>query len=135
MIVGGGLAFFALSSCLLVTEFNWSQRSGCLVAFDRLSRDSTLCGVGVYRIPWPSIGGYAHLHQNVPIVLLGEEPELEAQWQSFNALLVPGTFTDPTHSFELAERWNGICVYRRPGPCAPPQADNEINSVLRRNGW
>jgi len=134
-MVGGGLAFLALSSCLLVSQFNWSQRSGCLIAFDQLSRDSTLCGVGVYRIPWWSIGGYAHLHQNVPIVLLGEVPELEEQSASFNAVLLAGTLTDPSHTFELAGCWNGICLYRRPGPCAPPRADNEINSVLRRAGW
>ena len=48
-IVVGGLAFLALCSCLLVSQFDWSRRSGCLVAFDQLSRDSTLCGVGVYR--------------------------------------------------------------------------------------
>jgi hypothetical protein len=134
-MVGGGLAFLALSSCLLVSQFNWSQRSGCLIAFDQLSRDSTLCGVGVFKIPWWSLGGYAHLHQNVPIVLLGEAPELEEQLTSFNAVLVPGTLTDPSHTLALAGCWNGVCLYRRPGPCAPPRADNEINSVLRRNGW
>ena len=134
-MVGGGLAFLALSSCLLVSQFNWSQRSGCLIAFDQLSCDSTLCGVGVFKIPWWSLGGYAHLHQNVPIVLLGEAPELEEQLTSFNAVLVPGTLTDPSHTLALAGCWNGVCLYRRPGPCAPPRADTEINSVLRRNGW
>jgi phosphatidylinositol glycan class B len=134
-MVGGGLAFLALSSCLLVSQFNWSQRSGCLIAFDQLSRDSTLCGVGVFKIPWWSLGGYAHLHQNVPIVLHGEAPELKEQLTSFNAVLVHGTLTDPSHTLALAGCWNGVCLYRRPGPCAPPRADNEINSVLRRNGW
>ena len=134
-MVGGGLAFLALSSCLLVSQFNWSQRSGCLIAFDQLSRDSTLCGVGVFKIPWWSLGGYAHLHQNVPIVLLREAPELGERLTSFNAVLVPGTLTDPSHTLALAGCWNGVCLYRRPGPCAPPRADNEINSVLRRNGW
>jgi hypothetical protein len=134
MIVGGGLAFLTLSSCLLAPEFDWSRRAGFLVAFDRLSGDSTLCGVGLFRIPWWTIGGYAHLHQNVPIILFGEVHELEEQAASFNAVLVPGTLTDPTHTFELAGCWNGVCVYRRPGPCAPPRAYNEINSVLRRKG-
>jgi len=134
MIVGGGLAFFALCSCLLVSEFDWSRRCGGLLAFDQLSRESTLCGVGVYRIPWWSIGEYAHLHQNVPIILLEEVHELEEQAASFNAVLVPGTMVDPRHVFELVGCWNGICVYRRPGPCAPPRADYEINAVLRRAG-
>jgi hypothetical protein len=133
-VVGGSLAFFMLTSCLLVPEFDWSRRSGFLVAFDQLSVDSTLCGVGVYRIPWWTLGDYAHLHQNVPIILLDEVPELEEQAASFNAVLVPGTLTDPTRTFERVGCWNGICVYRRPGPCAPPSADNEINSMLRRKG-
>jgi hypothetical protein len=73
-VVVGGLAFLAFSSCLLFPEFDWSRRSGFLIAFDQLSPDSTLCGVGVYRIPWWAIGDYAHLHQNIPVVLLGGEP-------------------------------------------------------------
>jgi hypothetical protein len=133
-MVGGSLAFLALISCLLVSQFDWSRRSGGLLAFDRLSRDSTLCGVGVCRIPWWSIGDYAHLHQNVPILLLEDVHELQEQWASFNAVLVPGTLTDPSHTFRLVKCWNGVCVYHRSGPCAPPGADYEINSVLRRKG-
>jgi hypothetical protein len=133
-MVGGSLAFLALISCLLVSQFDWSRRSGCLLAFDRLSRDSTLCGVGVCRIPWWSIGDYAHLHQNVPIVLLEDVHELQEQSASFNAVLVPGTLTDPSHTFRLVRCWNGVCVYQRSGPCTPPGADYEINSVLRRKG-
>jgi len=134
-IVGGGLAFLALSSCLLVPEVSWSRGSGSLAAFDQLSGDSTLCGVGVYRIPWWSIGDYAHLHQNVPILLLGEVHEVREQSASFNALIVDGTLTDRSRTFELSGCWHGVCVYRRQGPCAAPRADNEINSVLRKNGW
>jgi hypothetical protein len=134
-IVAGGLAFFALSSCLLVSQFDWSRWSGNLRAFDELSRDSTLCGVGIYRIPWWSIGDYAHLHQNVPIILLDEVHEVAEQWGSFNVVLIRGTLSDPSHTFTLAGCWNGVCMYRRLGPCQPPRADNEINEVLQRNGW
>jgi hypothetical protein len=134
-IAAGGLAFFALSSCVLVPQMNWSQGSGNLLAFDELSRDSTLCGVGIYRVPWWSLGDYSHLHQNVPIILLGEVHEVEEQWSSFNAVLVPGTLTDPSHTFSLVRCWGGACLYHRPGPCAPPRADSEINAVLRLNDW
>ena len=48
-IVIGGLAFLVLCSYLLISQHNWSRRAGCLLAFDHLSRDMTLCGVGVYR--------------------------------------------------------------------------------------
>ena len=131
-IVGGGLAFLALSSCLLVSGFDWSRRSGCLIAFNQLSRDSTLCGVGVYHMGWWNLGGYAHLHQNVPIFLFWKESDFKEQWSSFNAILVPGKLDDPQHTLELAGCWNGLCLYRRPGECTPPQAEYEINSVLRR---
>jgi len=134
-IVAGGFACFALSSCILVPQLDWSRWSGNLLAFDDLSRDSTLCGVGIYRIPWWTLGDYAHLHQNVPIILLGEVHEVEEQWSSFNAVLVPGTLADSSHTFTLAGCWDDICVYRRPGPCAPPRANSEINTVLRLNGW
>src|SRR5208337_2462948 len=130
-IVVSGLAFFALSSCLLVSQFDWSRNSGNLKAFDRLSRDSTLCGVAVYQIDWWNLGGYAHLHKNVPLVLLDQASELNEKQGSFNAIVIPGTLTDPTHTFELAGCWNGACLYRRLGPCTPPRAENEINSILR----
>jgi len=132
-IVVGGLAFLALISCLLVSQLNWSRRSGSLVAFDQLSGDPTLCGVGVYRIGWWNIGGYTHLHQNVPIVLLGQASELEQEPRSFNAVVTRGSLGDPKDGFELAGCWNGVCLYRRPGPCTPYQGGNEINWVLWLN--
>jgi hypothetical protein len=132
-IVVSGLAFCVLSSGFLAPHLDWSLRSGSLVAFDRLSRDSTLCGVGVYKIDWWNIGGYAHLHQNVPIVLLGQASELEQESRSFNAVVMPGSLTDPSHTFELAGCWNGVCLYRRAGPCTPPQGDIEINRTLIRD--
>ena len=129
-----GLAFLALSCCLLVSQLDWSRNSGSLVAFDQLSRDSTLCGVGVYRIEWWNLGGYAHLHKNVPIVLLGLASELEEEQRSFNAVVTGGSLPDPEDGFELAGCWNNICLYRRLGPCTPPQGNNEINWLLWLKG-
>jgi uncharacterized MnhB-related membrane protein len=131
-IVLSGLAYCVFSSCLLVSQFNWSHLSGSLAVFDRLSGDSTLCGVGAYQIAWSNIPGYAHLHKNVPIVLLGQASELNEQSATFNAVVMPGRFDDPRHVFELAGCWNHICLYRRPGPCAPPRGYNEIHSVLQQ---
>jgi hypothetical protein len=133
-MVGGALAFLALCSCLLVSELDWSRRSGFLISFDRLSRDPTLCGVGAYDTPWWTLGDYAHLHQNVPILLLEGPTDLSQQADSFNALVVAGTLRDPSHTFEPAGCFNGICVYRRAGPCVPAREDDEINAVMRRKG-
>jgi len=132
MIAAGGLAFLALNSCILAPEFDWSRMAGPLVAFDRLSQDPTLCGVGVYRIGWWNIGGYAHLHKNVPIIILDQPPEQQGTSQGFNALVTEGKLTDTVDGFELTGCWHNICVYRRPGPCGAVPERNEINSMLRR---
>ena len=133
-MVAGGLAFCALSSILLAGQFDWSRASGSLAAFDRLSVDSRVCGVGVYRIGWWDLGGYAHLHRNVPIVLLDQASDLEAGWGSFNAVVTAGKLTDLKDGFELTECSNGVCLYRRSGSCTPPPADHEINRALWLTG-
>ena len=133
-IMVGGLAYFVLSSCLLVPQFSWSKSSGDLAIFDQLSRDPSLCGVGVYRVGWSETGGYTHLHQNVPILLLWEASELKEESPSLSAVVTPGRLADPEDGFELAGCWNGYCLYRRPGPCTLPQGDNEINRMLLRTG-
>jgi hypothetical protein len=133
-IVVSGLAFCLLSSCLLIPHLNWSRNSGSLAAFDQLSLDPTLCGVGVYRVGWWNIGGYTHLHQNVPILLLDQPSELEQEPRTFNAVLTNGTLNDPKGGFELAGCWNGYCLYRIPGPCTPSQGGNEVNDYLRWHG-
>jgi hypothetical protein len=134
VIVAGGLAFCVVSSCLLIQQFDWSRNSGNLAAFDRLSRDPTLCGVAVYGIGWYDLGGYAHLHKNVPILILKSPSEFEDQSQSFNAFITPGNLGGNLHGFEMAGCSGGVCVYRRQGPCTQPRADNEINWVLWLNG-
>ena len=133
-IVVGGLAYCVISSCLLIHQFDWSRNSGNVIAFDQLSRNPTLCGVGVYKIGWYDLGGYARLHKNVPILILKSASELMDQSQSFNAIVTPGSLSGNLHGFEMAECSGGVCVYRRPGPCTPPRQDNEINWVLWLQG-
>jgi len=134
-IMAGALAFVALCSCLLAPQIDWHRWSGNLRAFDELSHDSTLCGVGISHIPWFTLGDYAHLHQNVPIVILEDEEDLKDQWKSFNSLVIGGTLTDPSHTFNYSGCTNGVCLYRRQGPCEAPAADHQINAVLVKNGW
>ena len=132
-VVAGGLAFCALSSALLVPHFDWSLRSGSLIAFDHLSQDSTLCGVGVYKTEWWETAGYAHLHRNVPILILSRESELERESGSFNAIVSSGSLPGKLDDFALAGCWNGLCLYHRAGPCTAPQKDLEFNQVLIRD--
>ena len=131
-IVVLGLAFFALSSAVLAWRFpRWNLGSGGLIMMDRLSRDDSVCGVGQYRIPWHAAGGYAHLHRNVPIILVQSDVQLQEQSPGFNALIVKGTLDAPKSGFELEGCWNGVCLYRRPGSCTSSPDYNEVNEMLR----
>lgn len=55
-----------------------------MAAFDNLSTDSSLCGVGLYRVHWSETGGYTHLHRDVPIVIIAHESQL---WKRSEGLM------------------------------------------------
>ena len=133
-VVLTGLAFCVISSCLLIRQFDWSRNSGALAAFDRLSQDSSLCGVGLYKVGWYDTGGYAHLHRNVPMLLFGQAAELDQQTQSVNAIVTYGNLPEKVDGFEPAGCSGRVCLYLRQGPCAPPRTENEINWMLWLNG-
>lgn len=131
-IAAAGLGLFAFHSAYFAPQFGyWSRDSGTLAAFDRLSADPAVCGVGLYGAPWME-GGYAHLHRNVPIVIVPDEIGMAALAPSFNALVGVGRETPP--DFKLRECRGGVCLYRRPGACAPPPPPFELNVALRLSG-
>ena len=99
-----------------------------------LSQDSSVCGVGLYKLSWIYSGGYSHLHRNVPIVLVLRDAELEEQAPSFNALVAGESFSDQKLGFTSAGCWNGVCLYKREGSCVVSQRTSEINKVLRDTG-
>ncbi|MGA3315626.1 MAG: hypothetical protein ABSC64_04210 [Candidatus Korobacteraceae bacterium] len=133
--VVAGLVFFALTSGFLAWRFpRWRHNSGGLIAMDRLSQDSSVCGVG---LPSPLLlhsGGYTHLHRNVPIILINPNIALEEQVPGFNAFLTFGRFNDQKFGFEPVGCWNGICLYRRAGSCSASSQYNEVNKVLQESG-
>lgn len=100
--------------------------SGSMSVFDRLSRDSTVCGVGMVKLLWVDPGGYTHLHRNVPIVFLPAESEM-------NQMVSAGTLAHPPVGFVLQGCWNKGCLYQRLGTCAPA-GDDEMNAMLKRTG-
>jgi len=130
-----GLALFILASAFLAWRFpRWSHNSGGLIALDKLSWDPSVCGVGLYWVPWFFTGGYTHLHQNVPIVvILPTNPTPDGQMPYFNALLAGRTFIDPNMGFKLAGCWNGVCLYRRPGSCMA-SSPYELDKMLQHSG-
>jgi phosphatidylinositol glycan class B len=133
-IVAASLAFCAITSGVFAWAFPvWNISSGGLIAMDRLSEDSTVCGVGLYLVWWQNTGGYTHLNRDVPIVQIPWDSSPEREPHSFNALLAGRAFRGATGEYTLVECWNDVCLYRRAGPCVAP-GDNEINSLLRRTG-
>jgi len=131
-IVTVSLVFCTLTSALCAWRFpRWGYESGNLIAMEQLSLDSSVCGVGLYKISWAHNGGYSRLHQNVPLILVTQDNELEQQMPSFNALLTVGHLADPKMGFELTKYWNGVYLYRRPGSCMSSPQYNEVNRILR----
>jgi GPI mannosyltransferase 3 len=131
-VVVTALVFFALCSAFLAPRFNyWERHSGGMIASDQLSDDWSVCGLGLYGVAWYSIGGYTHLHRDVPMVLIPRGAGFEPS--SFNVLITSRGPADLPGGFELKECWHGVCVYRRIGSCTNPQR-NEVNAELRRTG-
>jgi hypothetical protein len=125
----------ALASFLLASRFPyWSENSGVTVAFDRLSHDSSLCGVGIYAVPWFNTGGYTHLHRNVPIVPVSDGSGLITNTAAFNVYIAPVEVSELPEGFRRTECWNGICIHRRSGVCAAPQRGSELNAYLEESG-
>ncbi len=134
MIGAAGLIFCICASGFVAWKSpRWNPKA--LIAMDRLSIDSSVCGVGLYEVQWIRTGGYSHLHENVPIILVQQKSELEAQIPGFNALLTHGTFTDQKARFKSEGCWNEVCLYRRPGPCIASSQYHEVNKVLRETGY
>jgi MFS family permease len=134
-IMVAGLIFCMVTSALFAWRSpRWTHLSGGLIAMDRLSQDSSVCGVGLYNLWWVNGGGYSHLHQNVPIIFVRREADLQAQAPGFNALVTGGTLTDQNMGFKPAGCWNGVCLYKRAGSCIASSQYNELNKVLRETG-
>ncbi len=133
MVIAGGLACCILISGVLARGMHWDKSSGGLIALDRLSRDPSLCGVGLLTIPWTLTGGYAHLHRDVPFIVVNRHVPPETQSLNFNALLSLGSVNRLAMGFEPEGCWNGVCLYRRPGPCISSPPVDELNQMLRLN--
>jgi phosphatidylinositol glycan class B len=134
-VVGISVAFLFASSALLAAHCrDWYTTRWGDGAFDRLSRDPQLCGVGIYDRYWWESGGYTHLHRDVLIIPLESAAQLSADAGSMNALIAPTNSGGVPLAFTQTQCWQGVCLYQRPGSCATPLADEEINAYLRRIG-
>ncbi len=53
------------------------------------SRDSAVCGVGIYGGGWGETRGYSHLHRNVPIVLILNVSDFKKEASRFDYVILP----------------------------------------------
>ncbi len=135
-VVAVGLLIFVASSALLAFfSSSWLTARSVQFAFNRLSLDSTLCGVGLYEVDWLNIGGYAHLHRDVPIVFVfaGDSAGFARTEGSFNALLAPDGVAGLPASFKKSDCLNGTCIYRRDGACHAPAPQDTLEVLLQAN--
>jgi phosphatidylinositol glycan class B len=133
-IVIAGLIACCLFSGMLSGSFRyWDRNDGSLVIFDRISTDSRSCGVGIYGFNSFNTGGYTHLHRKIPIFVIPDNAFLDSAWRSFNILLADESLGITSGRFALEECVDGVCAFRRQGPCIA-SGDNEINKVLERTG-
>lgn len=135
-VVASGVLCFALSSAFITPKLvsTWCKAPGAVLAFDRLSRDSSLCGVALDQVLWEKSGGYTHLHRNVPILRVTDSASLAVKAQAFNAIVAPVAISGLPAGYKRDECWNGICVYQRPGACLAPQPEDRLNESLQKTG-
>jgi len=131
MVVAGLILFTLTSGIFARWVFRWGVGSGGLIALDRLSRDPSVCAVGLYRLPWDLTGGYVHLHRDIPILLANPNLNLERQMLNFNAMLTLGPLVDPKMGFQNEGCWDGVCLYQRSGPCLTSPPFYEVNKMLQ----
>ena len=134
-IVAIGVSCLLLSSAMLAAKCaDWDKTSWGVGAFDRLSHDAGLCGVGIYDQIWWESGGYTHLHRNVPIVQLESAAELARDAPSFNALIAPLHTAGVPAEFSQLQCWRGACLLERRGTCIAPPPGERLNAYLKRVG-
>ncbi len=105
-------------------RYSWFDRNGSLPAYEQLSQDRTLCGVGLYQVKSYLSGGYSRLHQNVPIFRIMQPSDLPQYSPAANALLAPDSALGISKAFRKVKCWYGTCLYKREGGCVV-NASNE----------
>jgi GPI mannosyltransferase 3 len=130
-----GTAFLLCSSALLAAQCaDWYRTPWGIGAFDRLSHQPDLCGVGIYDRMWWESGGYTHLHRDVPIIPMDNASELARDAPLFNALIAPQNASGIPYAFTRTECWKGVCLLERAGGCQTPEAGQTLNAYLKKIG-
>ena len=132
--IAASLVFFALISVpYWILSPKWKHATGGLVAFERLSTDSNVCGVAIYRDNWWDFGGYTYLHHDVPMYILPDGAAFSASASGFNVLVTSSPLPPAAGQFQRLRCAYGVCTFKRAGGCSDVSA-NEINAALIRLG-
>jgi GPI mannosyltransferase 3 len=113
-------------------ETHWTIHAGSLKSFQYLSTKEDLCGVGVQGINWWWTGGYAYLHQDVPLYLVKDKKVFAEQQPYFN-YLVFNQDTPVVGEYQRVQCFDGVCVYQRSNPCQS-NPNYHINTYLQETG-
>lgn len=114
-------------------EIHWQRFSGNLLAFQKLSTEQTLCGVGLFGVQWSASGGYTYLHRDVPVFIVEQDADFNQLAQSFNYLVATISVPPQHQDYALQECWGTTCLYKRPGSCTVKRGYH-INRVLEQKG-
>lgn len=112
---------------------HWNSYSGNILAFQKLSRSETLCGVGLWGILWHETAGYTHLHRDVPVFLVEQDNDFDKLGASFNYLVANVPVPKQHQDYALQQCWKSTCLYKRPGSCTQIKGYH-LNQVLKKRG-
>ncbi|MDJ0620182.1 MAG: mannosyltransferase [Calothrix sp. MO_192.B10] len=114
---------------------HWRRYAGNLRAFQILSTEKNLCGVGFWGMHWSQTGGYAYLHQDVPLFMLENQRDFDKYQPNFNYLVAKnqGTLLSQQQDFTIEKCWESTCLYKRQKSC---QVRNgyDFNQVIEQRG-
>jgi hypothetical protein len=107
----------------------WAQGRSGLEAMRLAGTLEDLCGLALVGRHWAWTGGYTYLHRDVPIYIVDDTADLARAWGGFDAALARPEHVRLLPGFAAERCWDGLCLARRPGGCAPVEAPS-INARL-----
>jgi hypothetical protein len=113
--------------------FMWTHFRGVLLAFEALSSDDSVCGVGLENRDWSRTGGYTYLHRHVPLFEIHDNDAYKHFVAGFNVFIADATSPPMIGRFARGSCWDNVCIYRRAGGCVV-FAGYDINQRLIARG-
>ncbi|HMG50873.1 MAG TPA: hypothetical protein VK597_09740 [Inquilinus sp.] len=111
----------------------WFQVAPGIATTTALHGREALCGLGLLT-PWWDLPGYTTLHRDVPVFWFGDDTRrLWRSARTFNYVMARPEQMPANTGYRLESCPSEICLYRRPGQCAPP-ADITVSGSMAERG-